>query len=100
MLPTARMDIHEVARQLNSHLGPTLVAALAGTPDRKSPIRWAKSDGPTRGLSTPVGGHPSRRAWTHTAGAEGEHVARFWFIGQPSPAGDHPADRFPQRPRR
>jgi len=33
------------------------------------------------GLSTPVGGHPSRRAWTHTAGAEGEHVARFWFIG-------------------
>jgi len=29
---TARMNIHEVARQLNSHLGPTLVAALAGTP--------------------------------------------------------------------
>jgi len=44
---TARMDIHEVARQLHSHLGPTLVAALAGTPDRKLPIRWAKSDGPT-----------------------------------------------------
>ncbi len=41
------MDIHDVVRQLNSHLGPTLVAALAGSPDRKLPIRWAKSNGPT-----------------------------------------------------
>jgi hypothetical protein len=48
---TARMDIHEVARQLNSHLGATLVAALAGTPDHKLPIRWAKSDGPTPGVA-------------------------------------------------
>jgi len=23
----------------------------------------------------------AHRAWTHTAGAEGEHVARSWFIG-------------------
>jgi len=34
---TERMDSHEVVRQLNSHLGPTLVASLAGTPGRKLP---------------------------------------------------------------
>ena len=44
---TARLDIHEIVRQLNVHLGPTLVAALAGTKDRNMPIRWAKADGPT-----------------------------------------------------
>ncbi len=78
---TARMDIHEVARQLNSHLGPTLVAALAGTPDRKLPIRWAKSNGPTPGPAYSRRLQLAHRAWTHTAGAEGEHVARSWFIG-------------------
>lgn len=78
---TARMDIHEVARQLNSHLGPTLVAALAGTPDRKLPIRWAKADGPTPGPNYTRRLQLAHRAWTHVAGAEGDHVARAWFLG-------------------
>jgi len=78
---TARMDIHEVARQLNNHLGPTLVAALAGTPDRKLPIRWAKADGPTPGAGYTRRLQLAHRAWTHVAGAEGDHVARAWFLG-------------------
>jgi len=59
---TARMDIHELARQLHSHLGPTLVAALAGTP-----IVSCRSAGPSPTarhrdlLLTPVVTRPSAR---------------------------------------
>lgn len=78
---TMRMDIHEIVRELNLSLGPTLVASLAGSKDRKLPIRWAKSDGPepradaTRRLTF------AHRQWTLLAAADGEHVARQWFIG-------------------
>ncbi|WP_404473450.1 hypothetical protein [Microbacterium aerolatum] len=78
---TMRMDIHEIVRELNVALGPTLVAALSGSKDRKLPIRWAKDDGPeprsdaTRRLTF------AHRQWTLLAAAEGEHVARQWFIG-------------------
>lgn len=77
---TARMDIHEVVRQLNTHLGPTLVAALAGTRDRKLPIRWAKLDGPTPGTDYQRRLQVAHRLWTLVAGAESDHVARSWFI--------------------
>lgn len=46
---TARLDIHEVVRRLNSHLGTTLVPALTGSKYRKLPHRWAKSDDPVPG---------------------------------------------------
>lgn len=78
---TMRMDIHEIVRELNSSLGPTLVAALAGSKDRKLPIRWGKDDGPeprsdaTRRLTF------AHRQWTLLAAADGEHVSRQWFIG-------------------
>jgi len=77
---TARLDIHEVARQLNAHLGPTLVAAAVGTPDRKLPIRWAKASGPTPGADYQRRLQVAHRLWTRVAGAEGDHVARSWFI--------------------
>lgn len=78
---TARMDVHEVARQLNAHLGPTLVAALAGIKDRKLPIRWAKPEGPTPGTDSRRRLQLAHRVWTAIAGAESDHVARSWFIG-------------------
>lgn len=78
---TARLDIHEIVRQLNMHLGPTLVAALAGTKDRKMPIRWAKADGPTPGTDFNRRLQLAHRVWTSVSGAEGDHVARSWFIG-------------------
>ncbi|GGD76742.1 hypothetical protein [Microbacterium murale] len=76
-----QMDIHEITRELNASLGPTLVSSLAGSKDRKLPIRWAKDDGPeprpdaTRRLTF------AHRQWTLLAAADGEHVARQWFIG-------------------
>jgi hypothetical protein len=78
---TMRMDIHDIVRELNAALGPTVVAALSGSKDRKLPIRWAKADGPaprtdaTRRLTF------AHRSWTLLAAADGEHVARQWFIG-------------------
>jgi hypothetical protein len=78
---TARMDIHEVVRQLNTHLGPTLVAAVAGTRDRKLPIRWAKSTGPRPGADYQRRLQVAHRLWTSVAGAESDQVARSWFIG-------------------
>ena len=78
---TARLDIHELVRQLNTHLGPTLVAALSGTRDRKLPIKWAKADGPTPGVDFQRRLQLAHRVWTQIAGAESDHVARSWFIG-------------------
>ncbi len=45
------------------------------------PIRWAKSDGPTPRAAYSRRLQFAHRAWTHTAGAEGEPAARSWFIG-------------------
>lgn len=78
---TARMDIHEVVRRLNTHLGPTLVAALSGTKDRRQPIRWAKPDGPAPGADFENRLRLARRVWLAIADAESDSVARAWFIG-------------------
>ena len=47
-----RLDIHELVRELNGALGPTLVAAATGSKDRKLPIKWAKDDGPRPGADS------------------------------------------------
>jgi hypothetical protein len=78
---TARMDIHQIARELNEALGATLVAALTGSKDRKQPIRWAKPNGPKPGPDFTRRLQLAHREWTRLEQAEGEHIARGWFIG-------------------
>ncbi len=78
---TIRMGIHEVARQLNAGLGPTLVAALTGTKDRKLPIRWAHTGGPEPGPDFRRRLLLAHRVWTQIAQEETADVARAWFIG-------------------
>lgn len=78
---TARLDIHELVRQLNSHLGPTLVAVAAGVKDRKLPNKWAKADGPQPGAERYARLLYTHRTWSLVSAAEGDHVARAWFIG-------------------
>jgi hypothetical protein len=75
------MDIHEVAARMNAHLGPTLVAALSGSKDRKLPIRWAKSDGPRPGHDFERRLRLGHRLWTQISSAGDDHIARAWFIG-------------------
>ncbi|NKX52712.1 hypothetical protein HER39_19480 [Arthrobacter deserti] len=78
---TARLDIHEIARRLNTHLGPLLVATLAGAKDRKLPHKWAKPDGPVPGPAFQKRLLLAHRAWISLADAETEHVARAWSMG-------------------
>lgn len=78
---TTRMDIHEVVARMNAHLGPTLVAALSGSKDRRLPIRWAKSDGPQPSHDFERRLRLAHRVWAQICAAEDDHVARAWFIG-------------------
>ena len=78
---TTRMDSHELVRQLNSHLGATLVAALAGVRDKKLPHKWAKADGPEPRPEAWSRLTAAQRVWAMIATAESESIARSWFIG-------------------
>lgn len=78
---TARMDIHQVVRELNDALGPTLVAALSGIKDRKQPSRWASPTGPVPGAASQQRLQLAHSEWTRVRAQEGEHVARSFFIG-------------------
>lgn len=78
---TTRMTIHEVVRQLVSHLGPTAVAVLANVRDRKLPHRWARADGPEPRPASKSRLLAAHRSWTMVSVSAGEHVARNWFIG-------------------
>lgn len=79
---TAKMDLPDIVRDLNAALGPTLVAALAGTTDTKAPIRWSKLTPPRR-----ISPNYSRRllvghrAWSQLVAADGPSIARNWFLG-------------------
>jgi hypothetical protein len=76
-----RLDTHEMIRQLNSHLGPTLVATLANVRDRKLPHKWAAAGGPEPRPEAYKRLHAAHRIWTMISGAESDHIARAWFIG-------------------
>lgn len=90
---TARMDIREIVRRLNNALGATLVAALAGYKDRKVSYGWAKEDGPTPKVAAIKRLQFAYDQWQLVAEAEGEHVARMWFIGaNPWLGNDSPID--------
>jgi hypothetical protein len=78
---TIKLDIREIARRLNGSLGGTLVASLAGSKDAKLPYRWAKVDGPAPKNEAMRRLQFAYEQWTMLSEAEGEHVARAWFIG-------------------
>lgn len=76
---TMRLDIHEVARRLNSHVGATMVAALSGSRDSKLPYKWAKNTVPNAEAQERL--RFAHRIWKILADAESDHVARTWFRG-------------------
>lgn len=75
------LDVREVARRLNASLGGTLVSALAGSSDTKSSHKWAKANGPQPRPETVKRLVFAYEQWQKVVEAEGEHVARVWFIG-------------------
>lgn len=78
---TARLGIREIVRRLNAALGATLVAGLAGSKDRKISYKWAQQDGPTPNQVSVKRLQFAYAQWLVVSEAEGEHVARLWFIG-------------------
>lgn len=78
---TARLGIREIVRRLNAALGATLVAALAGSKDRRISYKWAQQDGPNPNAAAVKRLQFAYAQWILVSEAEGEHVARMWFIG-------------------
>lgn len=77
----ARLDVREITRRLNSALGATLIAALTGSKDPKISLRWSRQDGPVPKQEAVRKLQFAYAQWTLIAQAEGEQVARAWFIG-------------------
>ena len=77
---TTRLDIHEIVRQLTSHLGPAMVARLANVNDRKLPYKWAARGQKPRD-SSKQRLMLAHRIWNELSRSENEHTARNWFIG-------------------
>ncbi|MHA6694656.1 hypothetical protein [Homoserinimonas sp. A520] len=78
---TIRLGIREITRRLNACLGGTLVATLAGSKDTKASHRWAKEGGPQPRPEAIKRLTFAYEQWQKVAEAEGEYVARLWFIG-------------------
>lgn len=92
-----RLDVHEIVRRLNGAVGATLVAALAGSRDPKIGYRWARADGPTPRPESVTRLQFAYEQWGQVAAAEGEHVARMWFLGaNPRLGYDTPVDAIRQ----
>lgn len=76
-----RLDIREITRRLNAALGGTLVAALAGSKDTKASHKWAKEGGTQPRPEAIKRLTFAYEQWQKVTEAEGDHVARVWFIG-------------------
>lgn len=74
-------DIREVIRQLNSALGGTLVASLAGATDPRVSYEWAREGGPQPGAGAVERLRFAYEQWRMVSDLEGDSVARAWFIG-------------------
>lgn len=81
LVPSVQLDIREITRRLNAALGGTLVAALAGSKDAKASHKWAKDGGAQPRPEAMKRLRFAYEQWQKVAEAEGEHVARVWFIG-------------------
>ena len=76
-----KLDVREITHRLNAALGGTLVSTLAGSKDTKASYKWAKETGPQPGPEVIKRLVFAYEQWQKVAEAEGEHVARVWFIG-------------------
>lgn len=74
--------INQMAQFLISVLGPTLVASLAGIKEVSSVRRWGDATKPeTVPLDSVDRIRCAHDVWRMVSEAEGDDVARAWFIG-------------------
>ena len=80
-MPDSQLELREITQRLNAALGGTLVATLAGSTDTKASLKWAKHDGPEPSPETNNRLRFAYEQWQKVTEAEGEQVARLWFVG-------------------
>lgn len=78
---SAIVGVREITRRLNSALGATLVASLAGSKDPKISHGWARADGPEPNRDAVCRLQTAYAQWLAISASEGEQVARTWFLG-------------------
>ncbi|MEV4737569.1 hypothetical protein MRBLWO14_002463 [Microbacterium sp. LWO14-1.2] len=70
-----------LARRLTAVLGPTLVSTLAGSKDLRTATGWGSPDGPLPSAYASLRLECAYDAWQKISTAEGDDVARAWFVG-------------------
>lgn len=85
-----RLGIRKIVQRLNAALGATLVAALAGSKDRKMSYKWAQQDGPNPNASAVKPLQFAYAQWILVSEAEGDeaHGVRT----------EYPSPRYPALP--
>lgn len=74
-------SVRETARQLNAALGPTLVAALSGSRNRRASIDWECGEGSEPDEASAARLRCALEQWNTIEATEGPGVARMWFLG-------------------
>lgn len=77
---SANLGYREIARRLNSALGATLTASLAGCQDPKISYKWARADGPEPKSDVVRRLQFAYAQWLVITASEGAQVARMWFV--------------------
>ncbi|PJI90918.1 Rv2175c family DNA-binding protein [Luteimicrobium subarcticum] len=87
------MDIHDLTAALDTVLGPTLVASLAGTPERDDAVEWADDDGPRPAHESELRLRIAYKTWEALSATHDEDAARQWFLtARDDLDGDTPLD--------
>lgn len=74
-------DTVDLARRLTGVLGPTLVSSLAGATDTRAATSWSEAGGVRPDESQIRRLECADDVWRKVRVAEGDDVARLWFIG-------------------
>lgn len=78
---TVAADSNTLVRRLIIALGPTLVSTLAGATQPGAASGWSAPDGPTPDAGALLRLRCAHVAWLNVSAAEGDDVARAWFVG-------------------
>ncbi|MEV7608527.1 hypothetical protein AB0N61_03495 [Microbacterium sp. NPDC089320] len=70
-----------LARRLTAVLGPTLVSTLAGSKDLRAATGWGSPNGTLPSAYASLRLECAYDVWHKISAAEGDDVARAWFVG-------------------
>ncbi|MEW2011506.1 hypothetical protein AB0300_18780 [Microbacterium sp. NPDC078814] len=74
-------DSTDLIRRLIVALGPTLVSTLAGSRDTQAATSWVQARGARPNAEAIARLECAEVVWRIISDAEGDQVARLWFVG-------------------